>query len=146
MQDNTEQTEQTKPTTDDAYSENVYFVNQLYRDFLLPTILGEDNASILYWAGKCLARHYDLASLEDLSDFFNHAQFGHIELIKQRRASASFELTGQTVLDRMNSGSAEFALEAGMIAETLQRESGRTTECELEVLDKEQKVQFTARF
>ena len=27
-------------------NEHVYFINQLYRDFLLPTILGNDNASI----------------------------------------------------------------------------------------------------
>lgn len=30
-------------------NEHVYFINQLYRDFLLPTILGDDNATILYW-------------------------------------------------------------------------------------------------
>lgn len=28
-------------------NEHVYFINQLYRDFLLPTILGDDNAPIL---------------------------------------------------------------------------------------------------
>ena len=40
-------------------NEHVYFINQLYRDFLLPTILGDDDASILYWAGKRIARKYD---------------------------------------------------------------------------------------
>ena len=46
-------------------NEHVYFINQLYRDFLLPTILGNDNASILYWAGKRVARKYDLTDFDD---------------------------------------------------------------------------------
>ena len=45
-------------------NEHVYFINQLYRDFLLPTILGDDDAPILYWAGKRISRHYDLSSLK----------------------------------------------------------------------------------
>ena len=46
-------------------NEHVYFINQLYRDFLLPTILGDDDASILYWAGKRIARKYDLSDYDD---------------------------------------------------------------------------------
>ncbi len=127
-------------------NENVYFVNQLYRDFLLPTILGEDDTSVLYWAGKRIARHYDLSSFEDLADFFNHAEFGTITKVKERRTAIIYELSGQTVIDRLGSKSNEFSLEAGMIAETLERSNGQKTECEVAIMTKDQKVQFTARF
>lgn len=128
------------------HNEHVYFINQLYRDFLLPTILGDDDANILYWAGKRISRHYDLASFEDLAEFFSMAEFGTLTKVKERRSSTTFELSGQTVTDRLNSDSREFALESGMIAEAIQKESGHTTESEITILDKQNKIQFLARF
>ncbi|GAA2949593.1 YslB family protein [Lactobacillus kefiranofaciens subsp. kefirgranum] len=127
-------------------NEHVYFINQLYRDFLLPTILGDDNATILYWAGKRIARHYDLADLDDLVEFFNMAQFSQLEKVKERRSSTTFEISGQNVEDRLNSDSKEFSLESGMIAEAVQKSTGRTTESEIHILDKAKKVQIIARF
>lgn len=134
MQNNTEQT-----------NEHVYFINQLYRDFLLPEILDEDNATILYWAGKRVAAHYNLSSFEDLAEFFEMAEFGKLEKVKERRSSITFVLSGQTVVDRLNSDSKEFSIESGMIAETLQNETGRDTECEISI-QKNQTVQLLARF
>lgn len=128
------------------HNEHVYFINQLYRDFLLPTILGDDDANILYWAGKRISRHYDLASFEDLAEFFSMAEFGTLTKVKERRSSTTFELSGQTVTDRLNSDSREFALESGMIAEAIQKESGHATESEITILDKQNKIQFLARF
>lgn len=127
-------------------NEHVYFINQLYRDFLFPEILGDDNATILYWAGKRISRHYDLSSFDDVVAFFNQAEFGELEKVKERRASTTFVLSGQTVTDRLNSDSKEFSLEAGMIAEAMQKDTGRTTECEINILDKENKVEILARF
>lgn len=127
-------------------NEHVYFINQLYRDFLLPTILGDDDASILYWAGKRIARKYDLSDYDDLVEFFNMAEFGKLEKVKERRSFTTYELSDQTVTDRLNSASKEFSLEGGMIAEAFQKSTGRTTECEINILDKEKKVQFIARF
>ena len=60
------------------HNEHVYFVNQLYRDFLLPTILGGDTPAILYWAGKRITRKYALSEFEDLSEFFKLAEFGNL--------------------------------------------------------------------
>lgn len=128
------------------HNEHVYFVNQLYRDFLLPTILGDDDATILYWAGKRISRHYDLSSFEDLAEFFTMAEFGTLTKVKERRSSTTFELSGQTVTDRLNSDSREFALESGMIAEAIEKETGHATECEITILDKQNKIQFLARF
>ncbi|WP_297952091.1 YslB family protein [uncultured Lactobacillus sp.] len=127
-------------------NEHVYFINQLYRDFLLPTILGDDDAAILYWAGKRIARKYDLSDFDDLVEFFSMAEFGNLEKVKERRSHTIYELSGQTVEDRLNSDSKEFSLEGGMIAEAVQTATGRTTESEINILDKEKKVQFIARF
>ncbi|MDF7672972.1 YslB family protein [Lactobacillus sp. ESL0701] len=125
-------------------NEHVYFVNQLYRDFLLPQILGDDNEAILYWVGKRIARKYDLTSYDDVNDFFAVTEFGTLTKLKEKRATILFELTGQNVVDRLNSGSHEFSLEAGIIAEAIQKETGRTTECELTIDDKKKKVTLTA--
>ncbi|MCO6532417.1 MAG: YslB family protein [Lactobacillus panisapium] len=127
-------------------SEHVYFVNQLYRDFLLPTILGEDNEAILYWGGKKIARKYDLSSFDDVVSFFATTEFGDLTRVKQRRTETVFELSGQSVTDRLNSDSHEFSLEAGILAEAVQKETGRTTECELKIDDKRKIVQIAAKF
>ena len=127
-------------------NEHVYFINQLYRDFLLPTILGDDDAPILYWAGKRISRHYDLIDFDDLVDFFHMAKFGTLVKTKERRASITFELSGQNIEDRLDSDSKEFSLESGMIAEAVQKETGKTTESEITILPKEKKVQIIARF
>lgn len=127
-------------------NEHVYFINQLYRDFLLPNILGDDNASILYWAGKRISRHYDLSNFEDLAEFFKMAEFGKLEKVKEKRSSTIFELSGQNIQDRLSSDSKEFSLESGMIAEAVQKSTGRTTESEINILNKEKKVQIIARF
>ncbi|CCI85263.1 hypothetical protein FC52_GL001257 [Lactobacillus pasteurii DSM 23907 = CRBIP 24.76] len=125
-------------------NEHVYFLNQLYRDFLLPEILGEDTATILYWAGKRISRHYNISSFDDLKEFFEVAEFGNLEKKKEKRTSITFSLNGQTVTDRINSDNT-FSLESGMIAEAVEKEFGRTTECEFSIIDKEKKVQFIAR-
>lgn len=127
-------------------NEHVYFINELYRDFLLPEILGDDNATILYWAGKRISRHYDLETVADVVDFFNMAEFGTLTQTKTRRSNITFELSGQTVADRLASDSKEFSLEAGMIAEALQKERGRSTECEIHIQPKQKKVQLVANF
>lgn len=133
-------------TNTNQMNEHVYFINQLYRDFLFPEILDKENTTILYWAGKRITRHYDLESFEDLVEFFNHAEFGHLEKTKERRTAVHYILSGQTVEDRLNSDSKEFSLEAGMIAEAMQKSSGRSTECEVHVDDKNKTVELIARF
>lgn len=74
------------------------------------------------------------------------AEFGKLEKVKERRSSITFELSGQTVEDRLNSDSKEFSLESGMIAEAVQKETERVTESEINILKKEKKVQITAKF
>lgn len=126
--------------------EHLYFINELYRDFLFPTILGEDNREILYWAGKRISRQYDISNLEDLKAFFNQAEFGSLKKMKERRTYIIFELSGQTVTDRLETGSKEFSLESGMIAETIGKMKGKIAECEVAINSKKKIVELTARF
>ncbi|WP_201330888.1 YslB family protein, partial [Lactobacillus nasalidis] len=115
------------------HNEHVYFVNQLYRDFLLPTILGGDTPAILYWAGKRITRKYALSEMEDLIEFFKMAEFGDLTVVKERRASIIFTLSGQPISDRLASGSREFSLESGMIAEAVEQARGRSAEAEISI-------------
>jgi hypothetical protein len=128
------------------HNEHVYFVNQLYRDFLLPTILGGDTPAILYWAGKRITRKYALSEFEDLSEFFKMAEFGDLTIVKERRSSVIFSLRGQTISDRLAAGSREFSLESGMIAEAVEENRGRSAEAEIAIDDKNETVQITAFF
>lgn len=125
--------------------EHLYFLNSLYRDCILPEILGTDDQEILYWAGKHVSRKYDLSSIDDLPEFFDMAQFGQLKIQKQHKHTAVFELSGQVVSDRLNSGSEEFSLESGIIAECLEKEKGVPTEASAKINLKKHIVEITAQ-
>lgn len=127
-------------------NEHSYFINQLYRDFLLPTILGEDTKEILYWAGKKIANKYALSDTESLIDFFQMAQFGDLKLITEKRVGGTFELSGQVVEDRLNSDNKDFELEAGIISACLASANQRDCESSVVINDKENKVQIIAQY
>lgn len=96
------------------------------RDLLLPELLG-DNPDILYWAGKKLARQYNLAKDEDLPVFFAECGWGKLERIKTHRQQQLFKLSGPIVALRLKKN-AEFQLETGFLAETIQNQAGFVTE------------------
>ena len=125
-------------------NEHLYFSNSLYRDFILPTILGSEDKEILYWAGKHVSRKYDLSDIDDLIEFFDMAQFGTLKVLKDRKHTAVFELSGQVVTDRLDSQSDEFSLESGIIAECLERQNGTPTEASA-TITKKHVVQITAQ-
>lgn len=56
----------------------------LLRDYLLPELLGKEHHSILYWAGKQLARKIQLSTLEELISFF-HQPDGAIFILFARK-------------------------------------------------------------
>lgn len=123
-------------------SEQLYFITQLYRDFLLPTILGDDNAQILYWAGKRVARKYSLSSQDDIAEFFEMANLGDLKLIKEKRTQYTFELGGQIISDRLASDSKEFSLESGILAEALEQELKQPAAGEATIIDNKKIVQI----
>ena len=102
--------------------------SSIFRDALLPDLVGTDN-TILYWAGKRLARNFPLAKDEDLPVFFEKANWGYLKRVKSKMNRQVFELSGPIVEIRKKINSkCEFLLEAGFIAETIQNQSGFTSE------------------
>ena len=101
------------------------FSSELLRDALLPELLGKEN-NILYWSGKRLARIFPLAKDEDLPIFFEQAEWGTLK-------RTNFELSGEPVALRMQlNPKADFLLEAGFLAETIQLQLGFVTEAIIE--------------
>ncbi|MCP9327592.1 YslB family protein [Liquorilactobacillus satsumensis] len=111
------------------------FGYEVLRDVLLPE-LTESNPTILYWAGKRLAREIFLAGAEDLPLFFEKAGWGTLKLVSTKRDQQLFELSGAVVkLRQQNVPQVDFLLEAGFLAETLQNQIGFTTEAIIKSTD-----------
>ena len=56
------------------------FGYELIRDHVLSTILGKHEDDILYWAGKDLARKFQMFSMEETISFFEEAGWGQLKL------------------------------------------------------------------
>ncbi|MHC5252131.1 YslB family protein [Listeria kieliensis] len=98
---------------------------ELFRDYLLPDLLGEESPHIFYWAGKDLARKFPLTSFEEVQDFFEEASFGSIEVVKEKKEELQILLYGPAVETRFDlQGEPSFKLEAGFIAEQIQTQNG----------------------
>lgn len=101
----------------------------LLRDQLLPNLFKEDEADILYWAGKDLARHYTVSSIEELSDLVAQLSFGTLHLKEEKKRSRVFLLKGEIVHERLKTNAqANFSLETGFVAQAIQTLSKHYTE------------------
>ncbi|KRM95765.1 hypothetical protein FC19_GL001243 [Liquorilactobacillus aquaticus DSM 21051] len=108
----------------------------LIRDALLPDLIG-DNANILYWSGKKLAREFLLTTETDLPLFFKQANWGDLKKIKNDKKQQIFKLDGAIVTQRIKrTPKADFLLEAGFIAETIQNQRGFISETIIKDIDK----------
>ena len=58
------------------------FGYEIIRDHVLPSILGKNEAEILYWAGKEVARKFPIFTTEELPSFFVEAGWGTLTLEK----------------------------------------------------------------
>lgn len=126
-------------------NQQVNFISNLYRDRVLPDILGTDLDTILYWAGKNLADEYQLDNTFDLPEFFSMANLGTLQLEKEKNLTYTFSLSGQTISDRIEAHSLEFSLETGIIAATIANEQKSETEATYEVNQKKHLVEIVAR-
>ncbi|WNF35976.1 YslB family protein [Bacillaceae bacterium IKA-2] len=93
------------------------FGYELLRDDVLPELLGKEYQSILYWAGKTLARKYPLSSIEEIIAFFTKAGWGELLLIKEKNDEALFELTSPLFEQKKILST---PLEAGFLAQQIQ--------------------------
>ncbi len=123
------------------------FSIEILRDVLLPDLLGKEQSSILYWAGKRLARKYPLEKVEDLFTFFQHAGWGELTKLKESKNEMVFELKSDYISKRFeNHEQPSFQLEAGFLAEQIERMHQCVTETYEEVKRRQKKVLFTVKW
>lgn len=115
----------------------------LLRDALLPNLLKEDEADILYWAGKELARSHTFSSLEDLIQQTGTVFAGELMQTKSTKKTLHYDMTGPLVTHRLShTTDPTFSLEAGFLAEGYQTVTGDYTEATYAVYPKKSLVTF----
>lgn len=99
------------------------FAYELLREELLPDLIGKDLDDILYWAGRNLARKYQLESIEEVIHFFEKAGWGTLNIIEHKRREMHFQLTSTLIKERQKQKRhSSYQLEAGFIAEQIQKQ------------------------
>ncbi|OIJ10335.1 hypothetical protein BKP35_14670 [Anaerobacillus arseniciselenatis] len=101
------------------------FGYKLLKEDLLPDLLGKEHNSILYWAGKSLARKYPAPSFDDIILFFKKAGWGELLIVKEKRSEVIFELTSNLFNDKKELST---PLEAGFLAQQVESIKGGITE------------------
>ncbi|UOQ47200.1 YslB family protein [Gracilibacillus caseinilyticus] len=92
----------------------------LLRYIGLPEVLGQDSNLILYVMGKSFARQAECATYNEIQEFFQHAGWGEIRLIQEKRRGFIYQLDGELVKARLETiKDIDFHLEAGFLAETI---------------------------
>lgn len=97
------------------------FSYQLLRDILIPELLGNEQATVLYWAGKNLSRRFPLETTDEIIDFFTRAGWGNLSVETEGKTSMTFHLASDWIDDRLKEDkNALFTLEAGFLAQQVQ--------------------------
>lgn len=117
------------------------FGAELLRQVVLPELLGKETASILYWAGKSLARHYPLATLSDVITFFEKAGWGTLSVVEEHKDELHVELSGTIISARLALHEhCTFQLEAGFLAQQIEQQKRFVTEAFEQQKKRENKV------
>lgn len=96
----------------------------------LPTVLGQEKDTILYFIGRNLARQFEMNSLDDVRYIYKKLNWGQLELIKEKNNQLSFHLMADEIVHRIKSSiETEFRMEAGFLAEAVQKIYGKGSEC-----------------
>jgi len=123
------------------------FGYSLIRDELLPELLGTHTNEILYWAGKNLARKYPCQNEGELIHFFEKADWGTLQLVKQKGEEISLELSSPLLQKRIKEHAAQhFTLEAGFLAEQFAMMKQCQTEAIHQKANRDAVVSFTLRW
>ena len=120
------------------------FGYELIRDNILRSVLGKHEEEVLYWAGKELARKFPLFSIEEATSFFEQAGWGTLAVEKEGKDSAIFLLTGDA--DILKFEERCFRIEAGFLAEQIQKLNGYLTECYEQKNIKHSTVKFNVKW
>ncbi|UQS85205.1 YslB family protein [Apilactobacillus apisilvae] len=109
-----------------------YWGQELLRDILINDLLGDDNHSILYWAGKKIARRFPLKDALDVSLFFKQSGLGDLSIISENKHEIKWVLSGEIIKARIESSSDnDFMFEAGILAQIAQQQLGVIAEAEM---------------
>ncbi|SFB24238.1 Protein of unknown function [Lentibacillus halodurans] len=113
----------------------------------LPDIFGTESNTLLYFMGKNLARKLDIQSVSDIVYAFEKLGWGQLELVNEKKKELVFQLMADSVVYRLSSPlDTEFRLEAGFLAESIERIKERSCECKEELHKKIHQIEFTAVF
>ncbi|MCM0598563.1 YslB family protein [Periweissella fabalis] len=118
------------------------FAINLLRDILIPGILQEDTSSISYWAGKNLARTYQVSLDQEMTIFFLNAGFGELTKLSEKGNQQIWQLSGDFVKNRFlaNPTQPDFNLEAGFLSQQIEQAMPVVAEANFEVDSKKQIV------
>ncbi len=120
---------------------------ELIREIVLPDILDSEHSSMMYWAGKRLARKFPLQSWEEIPAFFEKAGWGTLTNAGSKKQELEFELEGPLVSSRLKHQKEPcFQLEAGFIAEQIQLMNDQIAESYEQVKKRADKVVLTVKW
>lgn len=126
---------------EDLHTEGAGF--DVLRYLALPDLLGEEAPTLLYFMGKNLARKFDIQSIDDIIYIFDQLGIGKLELVKEKKKEKIFHLLSDSVVLRLKGPfEADFRLEAGFLAEAVQRIEGTECECTEEINRRIHQIQF----
>lgn len=124
------------------------FGYEILREVVIPELLGKEAASILYWVGKNIARHYPLATTDAIIDFFEKAGWGKLATLEQKKKNeAAFELTGDLITYRAkNKIEFSYQMEAGFLAQQFQQQLKCIAESHEEQKHRGEKIIITVQW
>lgn len=123
------------------------FGYEIIREELLPDLLGKDGPTILYWAGKRLARKYPLFSIDEIYEFFRDAGWGNLQMTNSKEKEITFSLTSELIRQRIEAKTdTTFQLEAGFLAEQITQQKKVYAEAYEHPKKKEGNVIFTVKW
>lgn len=113
----------------------------------MPSFLGVEKETTLYFIGRNLARQINIEEMNDLYYLFDKFHWGSLELVKDRRRTITFHLMSDDVAARIISPfKIDYRLEAGFLAEAIEKITNRTCECVESVNERLYRVQFKITF
>lgn len=109
----------------------------------LPSLLGTEADTILYFMGKELARKFEINSFEDIYIISEKMGWGRLELVKEKKHSITFCMMADAVVYRLKSPiEVEFRLECGFISEAVEMIKNVKCECSEKINQRIHQIEF----
>lgn len=113
----------------------------------LPELFGGETATLLYFMGRKLARHFTFNELDDIYNAFERLGWGKLELVKEKRKELVFSLMDDAIVRRLKTNlPIDFRLEAGFLAEAVNMAFDKSAECMDEINFKIHTVQLSVLY